>query len=148
MKIQRAHFKLQLSDVYSTQPFLPGQRPKKRIALWSVGCVGSCPFAVLWLNLIHFQLSTGRRLWREGRADRFLDEPLTVHWGNGKLGTTVPWGVNRKEDVGWSRGCAQWDAEPRRQKGGAWQGCEDQTLQWKALSRTIVEWVSVPFQQE
>lgn len=63
MKIQRAHFRLQLSDVYCTAPFLLGWRPKKRIALWSVGCVASCPFAVLWLNLlnvIHFHLSRGK----------------------------------------------------------------------------------------
>ena len=144
MKIQRAHFRLQLSDVYCTQSLLPGWRPAKCIALWSVGCVASCPFAVLQLNLlnmIHFHLSSGRGFCRGERAGGLLDEPPNVHWGRGKPGSGSPWGVGRKEDAGWSRGWAQWDAEHTQLPAEV--GClagllGPQTSQWKALSRAIV----------
>lgn len=150
MKIQRAHFRLQLSDVYCTQPFLLGWRLKNCIALWSVGCVASCPFAGLWLNLlnmIHFHLSSSRVLCRGERADRLLDEPPDMRWGQGKPASTSPCGVGKKEDVGWSRGWAQRDAEHTQLSAAL--GClarlwGPQALQWKARSRTIVEWVSVP----
>lgn len=68
----------------------PGQRPKKCIALWSVGCVATCPFVGLWLNLldmVHFHLSSGGRgLCRGERVSRVLD----VHWGQGKSGSASP----------------------------------------------------------
>lgn len=69
------------------------------------------PVAHLLFCAIHFPLPSSRELCRGERVDRLLDEPQNVHWGQGKSGSASPGGVGRREDAGWGRDWAQWDAE-------------------------------------
>lgn len=141
MKIQRVHFRLQLSDVYCTQAFLQDRDPRSVLPfeVWAVWPLAHSLFYAKspWYDpLSSFQGWQGPLKREEGKQGSGC-----ANWANWAV--LHPWSIGRKEDAAWNRGWGDaehtqlwaevlpevaglWGPQPRGEKcwaGLLWREC-------------------------